>query len=65
VVAIVVGVVALTEIGSAGWMPARQQTVWRRIVVRIPVAGMKLWFWTRGRTLAQLAAEDGRSAVAA
>jgi len=65
VVTIVAGVVALMEIGAAGWMPARQQTVWRRIVVGIPVVGMMLGFCARGRTLAQRAAEDGHSAVAA
>lgn len=62
VVTLVAGVVALREIGGSDWMCARQRTAWRRVVMGVPVAGVLLWFSTRGRTPARRAADEGSGA---
>ena len=62
VAALAAAAIAVGQIGAAEWMPREQQVLWRVVVLGVPVAGVLLWAWTRGRTPADRAADGGGNA---
>lgn len=58
VAALVTAAIAFGQIGAAGWMPREQQVLWRVVVLCVPVGGVVLWAWTRGRTPSERASDD-------
>jgi len=58
VAALTAAALAVAQIRAADWMPREQRVLWRAVVLCIPVGGVALWAWTRGRTPSDRASDD-------